>query len=102
MYSKWVDEPAFETNKFKAGDRVRFYDGNTSHEEVVEEVDGDFLRMLDGAYHFKQCRLLKEPKKVKRWVSLYKDDTYTICRNAYRMVGAIATVEVEFNEEDVE
>lgn len=70
--SKFRELPAFETNEFKVGDRIKCYDS-----VVPENHSGYFVKDKEGSFvsfecrigsthcfraHFKQCRKLEEVK----------------------------------------
>lgn len=70
---QYIEQPAFETNEFKMGDKVRIYVAtNTIDDEVLKLYDQfiviDFADGVQKHYHFKQCRLLKKRETREWWL----------------------------------
>lgn len=67
---KYTEQPAFETNEFKVGDKIKVYDGLDVFEETVKAyISEEFIEVEDGLeYSFKQCRLLLPTKPREFWV----------------------------------
>jgi hypothetical protein len=68
---EWIECPAFETNEFKVGDRVRVYryhGGAEIGDALVTHVKNDDVEYGDYGAHFKQCRLLKKREAREWWV----------------------------------
>ncbi len=64
----YVEQPAFETNKFVEGDRVRVYgEYETPLEAYVQWVDDNYVKVSSIDYHFKACRLLKK-REPREWL----------------------------------
>lgn len=68
--SEWIEQPAFETNEFKPGDRVNVYDVGDITDGTVETVSGNVIFLeninIGIGFHFKQCRLLKK-REPREW-----------------------------------
>lgn len=92
MIKKYVEQPAFETNEFKAGDNVRIYIPRSNsplikksgvEDTEVMMIDGDYLLLKltnhftdDVKAHFKACRLLKEVKPREFWLDFDNNTFY--------------------------
>jgi hypothetical protein len=71
---KYKELPAFETNEFKVGDRVKVYMSPEPYIGLITEIEDSFLKIEAVDYnehtfeHFKQCRKLEEIKPREFWV----------------------------------
>jgi hypothetical protein len=70
MSKKYKELPAFETNEFKVGDRVRFYEDCDANEGEVVHVSMNVIEVhgINYGIHFKQCRKLEEVKPREFWI----------------------------------
>lgn len=67
----YIEQPAFETNEFKAGDEFVAYSApkHRVFSMTVFSIKGDVVLSEDGAsFHFKQCRLLKKREPRAFWI----------------------------------
>jgi len=74
---KYTELDGFNNNEFKLGDMVRAYGcawagslaslgSNTVNQDIIQEIDGEIIRVNAHWYHFKQCRKLVE-EKPREW-----------------------------------
>jgi len=74
---KYKELPAFETNEFKVGDKVKVYNSEGHFTAFVSEImlNKEFLRLETRTLpvHFKQCRKLEEIKPREFWVDLLEN-----------------------------
>lgn len=77
---KYIEQPAFETNEFKIGDKINIYESSPEGSAtLLKERTVDFVgkNRIVGVqeesrnFHFKQCRLLLPAKP--REFTLFKD-----------------------------
>jgi hypothetical protein len=71
---KYKELPAFETNEFKVGDRVKVYMSPEPYIGLITEIENDLLEVIafycneHTFEHFRQCRKLEEIKPREFWV----------------------------------
>lgn len=86
---KYKELPAFETNEFKKGDRIKVYGIQDTNYIICVVEDSkeyvvSFQPSIKGQYyaHFKQCRKLEEIKPKEYWINTNWSDMF-LSRNSH-------------------
>lgn len=72
-YVKYVEQPAFETNLFKIGDKIHVYDMCYKNIDIhtITKINDDLIESNGkDILHFKQCRLVLPVRPREFWIKL--------------------------------